>query len=442
MSSYTQKAIPEKIQLNGADCFHLVITKFSEKYQAGNNVMRMVLYLDKTFSPDKFTEKVCNDIFLKIVNSFKLKTGLPGQIPYWKVSQNLPKISVGKHYANVEKEIPQEIFQKNILPDGTEKIQFEIISYPSGKFALVIAWNHILMDVRGVLNLLHYLDNENNNTEITSLFPLKKKEISLSNQLKSMMKIKNFIEKSAKAPIISVADRNNQLKVNHFKPFTLEFTEAETAAIEKNAFANGAKFGANMFHLACCVMALKELLKNRGKEGVMWLPLTYDGRLKGISPAIISNHVSYLFYRIETKDQGEIKSLIKSLNHQMMSQIKEEISVHYNNLLSLMSRFPIWLYSMMVNKTGEGTMSSFLFSSTGNYINEFKNFMGAGVETIDIFPTATFPPGLTFSFLMHKNQLKINIIYSEGCISQVEFENLATSIRTLLLKITHKLEKN
>lgn len=434
MSAHSSQAIPEKIQLNGADCFHLVITKFCEKYKAGNNVMRMVLFLDKTFSPDKFTERVCHDIFLQIVNSIQLKTGFPGQIPYWKVSQNLPKISVGKYSYNIEKQIPQEIFQRNILPDSTQKIQFEIISYPSGKFALVIAWNHILMDVKGVLNLLHYLDNENNVIDIKSLFPQEKNEISLSNQLKSMMKMKNFIEKSAKAPILSVADQNNQLKVNHFKPFTLEFTEAESAAIEKNAFANGAKFGANMFHLGCCVIALKALLKNRGKEGAMWLPLTYDGRLKGKSPTVISNHVSYLFYRIDVNDQTDLKAVIKGLNQQMTIQIKEKISTHYNNLLSLMSRFPIWLYSKMVNKTGEGTMSSFLFSSTGHYLNDFRNFMGAGIETVDIFPTASFPPGLTFSVLLHNNKLKINLIYSEGCISQVELGNLSVNLRNLLLQ--------
>lgn len=434
MSQYAPKAIPEKIQLNGADCFHLVITSFCEKYKAGNNVMRMVLYLDKNFSPDQFTNKVRSDKFLRVVNSFKLKTGFAGQIPYWKLAQNPSEVKVGNFHSASENQIPNEILDRNILPDSPEKIQFDVISFSNGKHALVICWNHILMDVRGVLNLLQYLDNENNHHDITSLFPEVKKQVQLSNQLKSMMKIKTFIEKSAKAPIISVADRHKPALVHQFKTSTLEFTETESSFIEKNAFANGAKFGANMFHLACCALALKELLQNRGKEGTMWLPLTYDGRLKGKSPAVISNHVSYLFYRIEPKDQVDIKSLVKSLNQQMMSQIKEEISAHYNNLLSLMSRFPIWLYSKMVNKTGEGTMSSFLFSSTGHYLNNFKTFMGAGVETLDIFPTATFPPGFTFSILLHNNKLKINMIYSEGCITQAELENLTTKIRSLLLQ--------
>jgi len=434
MSRNTQQAIPEKIQLNGADCFHLVITKFCEKYKAGNNVMRMVLYLDENFSPNQFIDKVRSDKFLRVVNSFTLKTGIVGQIPYWKIAQNPSDVKVGKYSSEEENQIPKAIFEKNILPDSPEKIQFDIVSYTSGKHALIIAWNHILMDVRGVLNLLQYLDNENNKDEISSLFSVEKKSVPFSQQLKSMMKIKTFIEKSAKAPIISVADRHNRALVKQFKAFTLEFSEAESSFIEKNAFANGAKFGANMFHLACCAMALKELLQNRRKTGAMWLPLTYDGRLKGKSPAVISNHVSYLFYRIEPKDQVDVKSLVKSLNHQMMSQIKEEISTHYNNLLSLMSRFPIWLYSKMVNKTGEGTMSSFLFSSTGHYLNNFRNFMGAGIETVDIFPTATFPPGLTFSVLLHDNKLKINMVYSEGCITQTELENLTTKIRSLLLQ--------
>ena len=60
--------------------------------------------------------------------------------------------------------------------------------------------------------------------------------------------------------------------------------------------------------------------------------------------------------------------------------------------------------------------------------------MGAGIETVDIFPTATFPPGLTFSVLLHDNKLKINMVYSEGCITQTELENLTTKIRSLLLQ--------
>ena len=47
MIAFDKTALPEKVRLSGADCFHLGLDKHAKKHGAGGNVMRKIFYLVK-----------------------------------------------------------------------------------------------------------------------------------------------------------------------------------------------------------------------------------------------------------------------------------------------------------------------------------------------------------------------------------------------------------
>ena len=250
--------------------------------------------------------------------------------------------------------------------------------------------------------------------------------------IRNMYVVKRFIKNSSRSPISSVYPRQSKSSP-HFKNRIAYFTKEETAKIEKHAYDHGARFGANLYYLSCCAHTVNQVNRNRKNEGVIWLPIPYDGRLKGSTGPIISNFVFYLFYRLPADELTDVKTTVQSMNKQMAAQLKDEGPRKYNQLLKMMRHFPLSLYYFLINRTGEGSFSSFLYSSTGNNFNNLTSLFGEKLTNLTIYPSSTFPPGLTFSFLKHDDALNINIAFSSDILSNIEVDFIEKNIRNLLL---------
>jgi hypothetical protein len=86
-----------------------------------------------------------------------------------------------------------------------------------------------------------------------------------------------------------------------------------------------------------------------------------------------------------------------------------------------------------VNRSGKGSFASFLYSSTGETFNNIKTLFGETVSGLTIFPSPTFPPGLTFSFLKHREALNINIAYSPDIVNYEELNWIELDLKNILL---------
>jgi hypothetical protein len=214
---------------------------------------------------------------------------------------------------------------------------------------------------------------------------------------------------------------------------TMYFTEEETKQIEKKAFEHGARFGANLYQLACCVRSINQVLHQNDKAGVQWIPIPYDGRLRGAKGPVISNAVSFIFNRIETTDQSSVKRIISYLSTAMAEQLKWEMPFRYSQFLNMMRHIPLWIYHFLVSKTSEGSFASFLYSTTGNNFNDLKEMFGQPVKKLTVYPCPTYPPGFTFIFTKHQHQLNISFSYLPSQFQKTGINNLEAALRALLL---------
>ena len=426
--------LPSKVYLTGSDCFHLVLDKHAKKYQAGGNVMRIVFNVSGTIDRSKLEATFAASPVIHWLCNIQLRAGALFGRPYWLYTDKGNDIIIQQHRHEVPNEIPAAVLQRDIPIEGERFIECDLIEYPGNTGLIIISWNHILIDGRGIGMLMHHLNEiaaGNTVSDINSLFPAPEKALGMLAHIRNMYKVKSFIEQSSKAPLASVASAGSQA-IQPFKTKIIYYNEQQTAAIQENAVKHGARFGPNLFYIACCSHAINNLLKRRNKQGTLWLPVPYDGRLRGATGPVISNTVAFFFYRMPQEVLQSVKQTVISLSDQMTEQIKNKRTQQYSNLLNMMRHIPVWLYYKLVNKTGEGTFTSFVYSATGEGFNKQLSFAGHEVTGLTIYPSPTFPPGLTFSFLKFNNTLNINIAYSPDIIDTFEITFIEEELKKLL----------
>jgi len=435
MISFNKTELPGKVYLSGADCFHLVLDRHAKKHGAGGNVMRKVFYFDKALSFEKINGILKSSPVIYWLCNIKLVPGSLLKIPYWKYTDSGNEIILRDHHVVNEKEIPQTISARDITIDATGFIEADLVYYPSGSCAFVLSWNHILLDAKGTTLLFDHLNQISNNTAqgINNFFPAEEKKQNLARYIQNMYKVKKFVQTSSRPPVSSVADAKVKSNEGKTSCKVISFNRDETEKINENAFKAGSKFGPTLYFIACCSHVINALNKQRNTAGDIWLPVPYDGRLKGAAGPLISNCVALLFYRIPQNKMNTVTQTVKCLNTQMMAQIKDGIPQKYNLFLDMMRHIPLGLYYFLINRTGRGVFASFLYTSTGDNFNNLVSLFGEPIREINMIPALTFPPGLTFVFLKQDDKLNINIAYSPDVISNNDLLLIEQKIKEILL---------
>jgi len=436
MSSFDKTSLPGKVYLSGADCFHLVLDKHAKKHGAGGNVMRKVFYFSNTLSKDKIENILKSSPVIYWLCNIRLVPGSLFKIPFWKYTDNGNGIVLREHRAATEDEVPPVILKRDITVGSKAFIEADLVYYPSGASAFILSWNHILLDAKGTTLLFDHLGHIADHTAVSidNLFPKKEKGPGILSYIRNMYKVKNFIQHSSRPPVSSVATQAMKSIDGDTGIKMISFSAEETKKIEAAAFKAGARFGPTLYFIACCSHIIHAINKKRNNEGDLWLPVPYDGRLRGAAGPLISNCVSFLFYRIPKNELSNIPQTVKYLSAQMTEQIRDEIPQRYTMFLNMMRHVPLWLYYFLISSTGKGVFASFLYTSTGDNFNELKTLFGEPLRELTMIPALTFPPGLTFVFLKHDDKLNVNIAFSSSVISNEDLALVEQNIRSILLR--------
>lgn len=146
--------LPKKVYLSGADCFHLVLDKHAKKHGAGGNVMRKIFYFNKPIGVERISSILKRSAIIHWLCNIKLVEGKLFSIPFWEYTDRGNEIIIREYDVKEEKQIPQHIVERDITLDSPRFIEADILHYPSGASALVISWNHVLLDAKGSSLLL------------------------------------------------------------------------------------------------------------------------------------------------------------------------------------------------------------------------------------------------------------------------------------------------
>lgn len=435
MISFNKADFPEKVILTGADCFHLVLDKHAKKHGAGGNVMRKVFYFNSALSFEKINTILKSSPIIYWLCNIKLVQGVLFKLPFWKYADAGNEILLLEHHAAVEDEIPEIVLTRDITVESIRFVEADLVHYPSGGCAFILSWNHILLDAKGTTLLFEHLNllSENKSQAFDIFFPGKEKKANVVSYIRNMYKVKKFVQTSSKPPVSSVAGYSVNVSDGRTMTKVISFSTDETKKITANAFKTGSRFGPTLYLVACCSHVIHFLNQKKNRAGDIWLPVPYDGRLRGAAGPLISNCVSFLFYRIPQNELNSIPQTVTCLSTQMKAQIKDAIPQKYTMFLNMMRHIPLWLYYFLISNTGKGAFASFLYTSTGDNFNNLKSLFGEPIRNLNMIPALTLPPGLTFVFLKHDNELNINIAYSPDIINNNELHLIEEKIKEILL---------
>ncbi len=420
--------LPKKVLLNGADCFHLMLERNLIKYKTGNNIIRMVVTIKDESSWSRIENIIHTSKFIHWIANIKLVT--PWMLnPYWKYENLGAKIIVHEFKDSAHDEIPEEIIYHNFDLKKDQLLRFDLFRTTSDELKLVMSFHHVLFDGRGsglvIRHLTQNLPFDEENFQL--FFPKKIKKLNFIHHTINMFQVKKYVEQTMKKPIGHLPLLDSKSK--EFNLRTHHFSVDETKTIDSNAHKNGARFGTNLYQIACTATAIAKEIDFKHD---IWVPIPYDGRKRGSAGPVISNNISFLFYRLKINELTKVKETIDSINTQMNEQLKIDMPRKYNELLQFMKFIPKGFYYWMTTRAGKGEIASFLYSSSGESFWDTSRFSDELTDTL-LIPPFSYPPGISVTFLRNDGKLKMNIAASRNKIDKKELTLFEKNLIDLLI---------
>lgn len=414
--------LPKKMELNGADCFHLLLENFNKSNKSSNNIVRMVITFKPPSKLDELIQSIENSEIVQWISQLRLERKSL-KTPIWIHDEQKDKLKVVEHsdlstFSEV-KNIPFDF-------EVDQLIRFDILNN-GNDFKLLFSWHHIIMDGRGAGLLIQSITNNDLTLDSSSIYSQPKDKKPFKSRFSRMFDVKHFVEDMLKNSMESPKLLNPTAHGFHHE--VVSFSEEESKVIEQNALQAGCKFGINMFQLACCFLTYKKVLSANKK---IWVPVPYDGRKRGSIGPVIGNHISFLFYQIDPNRFSQPNEVVTSLNHQMNNQLKRDIPAKYSDMLSLMRKFPLWFNKWATTRSAKGRISSFLYSSAGQGHWDTSR-IDDSFEDVVLIPPFTNDPGITFTFSRFDNSIKLNIVACKKKFDDKKLSLIQDTIREYLL---------
>jgi len=419
-----------RILLTEADCFLETLEKWHiNRTGLSTNICRYLLELEGTFDADAFKSKInSNKDILWIASLTKYKPH-PLALPTWRKTKSIAEIPMRIH--NSDELIPEEIVNRTIHVDESP-LCLDVVYRTHGGSALIFSWHHLLMDGYGVVLLLRQLAQDAAAPLQHVLEDEPKNRLQLI-QLANATRAKFFVDRISKKPLSSIAPAKLS-NTQHQKVKTIRFTGEETRRLEEIGPLLGAPFGGSPVYLASAARGVASILKARNiPVNDFWIPVPRDQRKKGSPGPLLGNHLSFLFYRLKAQDLANLTSTVRSINQQMVDQIKSKMSRDFDILMKYLRRTPTPLYYFWITGPQGRSLASFLLTAAADHPDDFTTFAGHPIKDAWSFPPGIHSPGLSFAFMRFRDSLHIMIMYFEDVISAIEVEQLEKQLRQDLL---------
>jgi len=424
MDNYKQK---NSVPLTAADCFILALEKHDHHKGLSGNTCRYLLELEGELNVVDFKNKIKNNQALHYLASLSINRNRMFSLPRWESKQG-NKIDVTVH--EDDSFLPALLINKKIPTKNSPLFSFDIIRRPEGNTALIFSWNHLIMDSYGAVLFLKQL----NESETCSGYISDDTKIKLNiSTLKEAVKAMFFLAASSKKPTSGVSPEKRHPEVDQ-KIKVIRFTKEETIQIDLNAPKLGAKFGRSPFYIACSARAVKEILIQRKSTiSNFWIPVPQNKRKKGAVGPLLGNHLSFLFYRLNSAVLESLEHAVKSINDQMVDQIRKGIPRAYDVLMYFLRRVPSSLYYHLIKGPQGAALSGFLFTIAEDHPEELLKFDGLNVLDALSFPPNIYPPGLTTAFMRFEGRLQIMVLYYKEVLSESEIVHLEKQLKFELI---------
>jgi hypothetical protein len=410
------------------------------------NVCCAVFQLDRGFDADRLRRRIASSPIMDWLARARLVRRLPVWPPVWRTATQ-PK-DIFFEYTNpnggsdTSWSLPKTVAERELRAEKGPGLTFDVVHHPDGTSRLYLSWNHTLLDARGLDFLLHHLnaDGDRNGAPGIQDFVSPRQTAGSggiagwwSNARQAHGSLK-WLHESGKEPLFSLVPTKTRSDSCRNQRRVVRFTEAETARIEARSQQITAGFRRSHFYLAASIRTLHAIAIRRGnRDGAYLIPVPHDTRRHGAKGPIFSNHLSILFYRIETRHAGRITDIVGELSRQMTDQIRERFPECCMAALEMFKPLPLGYYIHRLGKPTRGKVASLSFSDSGEICPGMTELCGGRILDATHLIPCWRAPGLTMLFLRFGNRLSTILSWVDDCLTPAEVDGLERDLRKALM---------
>ncbi|MBI5016926.1 MAG: hypothetical protein HZB55_15765 [Deltaproteobacteria bacterium] len=431
--------------LTGADYFVWALDRQMRRAGLSGNVCRMVVRLEGPVDEVRLRARLAGSPILGQLARLRLVRPLPLLSPRWRpVGGELPELlRVHPAPAGSDPGLVPALPAADLRPGVAPVLGFDLVRRSQGG-DLVLSWHHALMDVRGADLLLRHLGRAAPSAAGpagafgdpgAAALPALRRWGSYPRRVGFARGSLAFITTTCREPLFSLvpagspaAGASNTYRVHWFTP-------DETSRVDEHGRRLDAGFRRSQFYLAASVRALHAVAAKRGDAvGAYVVPVPHDLRRRGAEGPILSNQLSFLFFRIEAAQTGSLAGMVCELTRQMMDQARGGNPESFRAAMELFRPAPLDFYVRQVGRPTRGRLATFFFSDAGESCPGLDRLAGAVPTAVTHLAPASCPPGLTVVFSRFRGRLCFVLSWIDGCLTAREVDELERAVCTALLE--------
>jgi hypothetical protein len=438
--------LPRQIRLAAGDYFMHGQDHRMRRFGLPGNVCCAVFQLDRGFDVERLRWRIAESPMMDWLARARLVRPLLLLPPVWRTAAR-PKDIFFEHPdqnggAQMPWSLPKVVAERELRAEQGPGVTFDVVRHADGTSHLYLSWNHTLLDARGLDFLLNHLnaDGAKNGAPTLQDF-VSPQQMSRSgiagwwSNAKMAEGSLKWLHESGKEPLFSLLPPGTLSGPRRNHRRVMRFTEAETARIDARSQQITAGFRRSHYYLAASIRALHAIAAQRGnQDGAYLVPVPHDTRRHGAKGPIFSNHLSILFYRVETKHAGRITDIVGELSRQMTDQIRDRFPECCMAALEMFKPLPLRYYVHHLGKPTRGKIASLSFSDSGEICSGMTELCGGRIlDATHLIPCWRWP-GLTVLFLRFGNRLSTVLSWVDDCLTPSEVDGLERDIRKALLE--------
>jgi hypothetical protein len=435
--------LPRQIRLAAGDYFMHGQDHRMRRFGLPGNVCCAALRLGSGLNTELLRQRLASPI-LDWLARIRIIRPVPVLPPLWRTASR-PRAIFFEHPCQAANgdwplPLPDVVAARELHAARGPALAFDLLPQPDGTNHLFLSWNHTLLDARGMDLLLGHLNagTLENGAATKNLLNPKQREWSLTSwwpNAKMAHGSVKWLNESGREPLFTLVPKERPVLPcrNHYR--LVSFSREEAARIDERCQRLSAGFRRSHFYLAGSLRAVHALATRRdNKEAAYLVPVPHDTRRRGAGGPIFSNHLSILFYRIESRQCGKMTDIVAELGRQMTNQIRDRFPECCMAALEMFKPLPLGFFGRRLGKPTRGKFATFCFSDSGETCAGMTDFMGARILDVTHLVPTWRPPGLTLVFLSFGGRPSAMMSWVDDCLSATEVDAVEQDLRTALLE--------
>jgi NRPS condensation-like uncharacterized protein len=404
--------------LNGADRFQLYFDSVARKKTGVGNVIRAAVSLEGIISEQIILKGIEENKWMYDISRLTLRRSLFSQLYKLESESVTNRFSLTFHKGSIE-ETMDAIHSKDCDLEKANPSMFVDVVYGDNQTHLIISVSHILMDHTGMENLLSLLSGDHN----IVTFARSENKKPLSKKLSDAFAATKFVASLSGWSVKRLAGTKKQSRAS-FE--LLELSQEETLQVKKRITGQALPFllGSTVYSLS----RHKNLLTGKN----YFVPVPLDRRNASDQNSILSNFISFLYFKAEDSDLASIEKITEVISKQTISQARKNHPGKFSSLLDIFRYVPNPLYATLIELPSAGHAATFAFSLLSNSKLEGKKIFGSRVLDVTHFAPVISPPGLNVIFSEFGGRMKVLCSYDECRILK---EDVGSFLNTLKLNL-------